>query len=92
MANVVKFPTPEERQAHLSGECKCMNCQHEWAGCMPVGVVDGLECPECGSFKGVSKYQCIRAGAHWQCGCGNEFFCLTPAGLYCPNCGVEVDG
>lgn len=44
-----------EREPHWAGECKCINCGHEWVGVGPSGVM-WIECPSCGLNKGSPKY------------------------------------
>lgn len=75
-----------DKRPYFEGECFCLDCKHKWVGIAPRGVV-WLECPKCGLVRGRFKYQIERAGHHWFCNCGNELFCVTPDGYYCPNCG-----
>lgn len=75
-----------DHRPHNSGVAVCMCCKHEWNACAPIGTTD-LECPKCHTMKGHFKFECARLAPHWQCVCGNFYFCIIPAGSYCPNCG-----
>lgn len=86
MSNIINLA---EYQSHISGEVICMVCKHEWIACAQVGTVD-LDCQKCGTSKGHFKYPCSRDEDHWTCRCGSVYFCITPGGYYCPNCGVDV--
>ena len=44
-----------ERTPHLSGEARCINCNHSWAAVAPVGAWQ-LECPACGTLHGLWRY------------------------------------
>lgn len=81
----------EERESnpHLNGSARCMGCQHRWVAASPVGVVSGLECPECGSMKGCLLHEVID-GDLYVCGCGNDLMRINPQGAYCANCGVTA--
>ncbi len=46
----------QERRPHWQGKCICLGCRHEWEGVGEVGCHTGLECPECGLEKGVTRY------------------------------------
>ena len=85
-----KEKEPED-EVTLSGEAHCMQCKHEWAASVPVGVT-WLECPECHSMKGMLKYTVQRDGLEWHCKCGCDLFKMTPDGFYCPNCGEWQTG
>jgi predicted RNA-binding Zn-ribbon protein involved in translation (DUF1610 family) len=82
----------EEQLPHNSGKAFCLICKHEWIAVAPAGVV-WMECPKCGSEKGIFKYACLREDdPHWTCHCGNDLFYVTPRGYYCPNCGEWQTG
>lgn len=89
MSNV----TPIKKDSHIAGEAKCLACQHEWVAVAPVGCI-GLECPKCGTERGVYKYPCLphKEEKIWKCNCGNFLFVVTPAGYFCPNCGEWASG
>ena len=92
MAEVVEFKSKaqieEDNIPHLSGTAVCMQCKEEWVAVVPAGTV-WLECPKCGSMKGLMKYSCERKDTmHWTCQCGSQLFHITQEGTYCPNCGT----
>lgn len=73
------------------GAVRCMNCSHEWQAAAPIGTLP-LECPSCGSMKGLWKHFYSRGFGDedrppFTCRCGCELFSITPRGIYCPNCG-----
>ena len=74
----------------LSGPMLCTGCRHEWIGACPMGMKDELECPECGSAKGVLKHAVVPE-VYWICPCGGELFYFTPEGVYCRECGLEAE-
>lgn len=77
MSNVVSLAAKrEEMTPHWSGEVRCLHCKNEWVGVGPVGLIDGLECPECELPKGVVK---------------NLFGpSVGDAVLQCSDCGAEI--
>lgn len=78
----------EPDEPHQEGPCLCMSCRHEWHGVAPAGTVD-LECPKCGTQKGVWIHPCFHANRpHWQCKCGNEFFTINDDRFVCAACGT----
>jgi Zn finger protein HypA/HybF involved in hydrogenase expression len=92
MSNVISIKKyKEECYPHISGECKCLDCGHEWVGEAPVGVCI-LECPQCQTLRGVHKYDISRDEPYWTCNCGNKLFFITPNGTYCPKCGESQVG
>ena len=76
----------KERDPHISGQARCMDCKHEWQAVAPVDTW-WLECPSCSLPKGrfIGTFQ--KSDRHWTCHCGNDLFHVAPAGIYCPNCG-----
>lgn len=89
MTNVIPFRSrtpvepPESANTHMSGPAVCLSCAHEWTMVAPsgtpvnaVGDQPGLECPACGSFKGVSKYFTRHVDCpSWRCTvCGSFIF------------------
>lgn len=73
---------------HIGGECVCLACGHRWAGVAPVGTFE-LECPECGTKKGVWDAWCLKNDTPWwQCDCGCDLFRVHSGGFYCANCGA----
>lgn len=91
---VTLFPPANDQQddgGWGEGKAMCGNCRHEWIAVSPIGALP-LECPECGSVKGMWKNWFSRGFGdeehpHWQCPCGCQFFAVTPYGIYCPNYG-----
>jgi hypothetical protein len=75
-----------ENSPHLSGKAHCMACGHEGVSVAPVGTV-WMECPACHGEKSLFTHGVEYPGKHWACACGNQFFHITPEGVYCPNCG-----
>ena len=92
--SVIPFQLPERADAHLAGEGLCIGCRHEWAAAAPVGVWQ-LECPACGTMKGVWRYP---VGADTDdilfiCACGCEaltaYMHERHFRLKCMSCGTE---
>lgn len=46
-------PKIEAKKPHLQGRAVCLACKHEWEAVTPVGCPDGLECPSCGTSRGI---------------------------------------
>lgn len=72
----------------ISGMAICLSCQNVWAAVAPAGT-QFLECPNCGTVKGIFKLPVEHQGEHFRCGCGNWYFLITPKRIYCPNCGED---
>jgi hypothetical protein len=94
MGEVVPFRKPEETEEHLSGEAKCLGCGEEWVAVAPIGVWQ-LECPKCGTMKGIFK---LFVGADdddlaYTCDCGGEaltaFYHKGQFQLRCMCCGID---
>jgi len=85
MGQVIALKKNED-DPYLSGDAHCMSCKHTWVAVCPVGTI-WLECPKCGSLKGLMDFKVIRDDARWTCNCGNNLFHVTMEGYYCPNCG-----
>ncbi len=82
----------QERTPHLSGEAKCIGCQHQWVAVAPIGAVM-LDCPVCSLPKGRMVNPCLHEGSTWVCACGNDLFRISPtAGVYCTNCADVQEG
>ncbi len=94
MSDIIDFAAAKEaRKAHASGHCYCMACSHEWMGVWPVGVTE-MECPECKSMRGRSKYDYAPAEGTvvFTCNlCGNQLFNLLADRVHCPGCGCQWD-
>lgn len=80
-----------EKQPHKAGPAHCIHCKHAWAAVALPGTV-WLDCPECGSEKGVFTGPCQSSATQlFECNCGNDLFRVHPEGIFCPNCGVWVN-
>lgn len=92
MSNVIDFAKAKEAQTpHASGTCYCMACRHEWVAVWPVGTTQ-MECPECQSMRGRSKYNYgpEEGALLWSCTtCENQLFNLLPDRVHCPGCGKQ---
>lgn len=87
MSNVISF-SREEKTPHLTGDAKCVDCQHEWVGVAPVCTI-WLECPSCFMMRGRFVNKVVKDRPHWVCNCGCDLFFATLDGFYCPNCGKD---
>jgi len=85
-----KAKEARETIEQLRGPAHCIGCQHEWEAITPVGVVSGLECPECGCFKGVMTHEVYDGDSGYMCNCGNDLMRINPQGAYCANCGMAA--
>jgi hypothetical protein len=91
---VVPFPSAVERSPHLAGEAVCIGCGYEWASVAPTGTWQ-LECPSCGTMKGVWRYPVGGAEGDmvFRCACGCEALTAYKRGalfhLKCMSCGTE---
>ena len=89
----------KREEPHLSGEAVCTGCGHEWVAVAPVGMTQ-LECPECGSSKGLFKHPFGPAEGElsYECSCGSDLFFIkktkhqASGAVYCRGCGVEAVG
>jgi Zn finger protein HypA/HybF involved in hydrogenase expression len=82
----------KEKNPHLEGKARCLDCKHEWEAVAPAGT-EWLECPECHSIKGRFVYHFEpETFTKWVCNCGNDLFYATPDGYFCPNCGEWQTG
>lgn len=95
MAEVVSLAAArEERTPHLAGEALCIGCHHKWEAAAPVGTWQ-LECPECGSMKGIWRNPIGAAigDSYFSCHCGCEALTAYLRGgrfyLKCMSCGTE---
>ena len=88
------FELKPKEDPHIAGNAVCLNCQRSWVAVAPVGSTS-LECPDCGTMKGVfvNPVEDVGAGVeHWRCGCGNYYLLMTRTRVYCPNCGETQTG
>lgn len=89
MADIIPFkcvPVEEVEAPHLSGECFCGACGHEFVGVMPVGLTH-IDCPKCKRIWGAMKHV-VEPSETWACNCGERMFWLTPKGAMCRKCGI----
>ncbi len=79
----------EDRQPHLAGEARCLQCGHTWAAVAPSGV-PLLECPSCHTLKGAWIGPVVPPDGEevWQCQCGADLFWVSRNGVRCPRCGL----
>lgn len=91
MGEIVDFPERTEANdddPYMHGPAICIGCRHEWEAVAPLGATQ-LECPCCGSFKGVWKHPAVDASRPiWECQCGNEFFAIHDDRIVCAACGI----
>lgn len=80
-----------ENGLKLEGEAQCLACGEHWVGSTPIGTT-WIECPKCGSERGVFRYPIEYMTKHWFCTCGGSLFYITPKGCYCPACGLYQKG
>lgn len=80
----------EEREPHIRGTARCLECSHQWEAVAPLGTFNLFECPECRTHKGVLTGPFVPE-LRLECECGNQLFFVTPEGYQCPRCGVEDD-
>lgn len=90
MSNIIEFKKPDESVPCIEGDAICLCCKQEWLCVAEVGIIE-LECPSCGSSKGVFKHMVLRSCDHFQCNCGNFLFHIAPQGIYCTNCATWVN-
>lgn len=92
MSNVIEFKPKGE--PHLSGEAVCIGCRHAWEATAPVGT-DNLECPSCGSMKGLFRYPVSAdvGDSLFVCQCGCEaltaYYRKGQFRIQCMNCGTH---
>jgi hypothetical protein len=81
------------QRPHLSGEAICKACDYEWVAVAPVGTIE-LECPECGTEKGLYKYSALPQDSKkiWVCNCGCDVFRVLVDGFICYMCGIRQKG
>lgn len=75
MGDVTAFPDRVKLDPHLAGKAKCLDCKSEWDFVAPVGTLY-LECPKCGTHRGVQQGPCDGAEDDdvWECNCGCTLF------------------
>ena len=80
----------EARQPHVGGPAKCLACGHNWLSVSPLPITYGLECPECGTHRGVYDYPLDepRGTIVLTCiYCGDTAWIITPDHARCIKCG-----
>jgi hypothetical protein len=91
MATILPFRRPQP--PHLRGLARCLACDVCWEAVAPVGVLAGLECPDCSLAKGVFVGLCDpEAAVRFVCDCGCDLFYILPHALQCLQCGVAAKG
>lgn len=92
MSNVVEFRRPDT--PCLEGLARCCACQHEWTAVAPHGA-QWLECPNCGTHKGLYRYACLPGEGDriFVCGCGCDvltaYLHQRLFRLRCVSCGID---
>ena len=94
---VLEFKRPGD--PHSSGEAICAHCKHEWVAVASAGQRN-LECPSCGSARGVFKWPFGPSVGDegYKCNCGCEDFFIMRRGmqasgiLFCRGCDPEATG
>lgn len=81
-----------ESEPSLSGEARCLRCNHEWPCDTPPGVVAEIECPECGREAGVLNATVAPDSDTplWICHCGSDVYRVLVDGVLCIACGVKT--
>ena len=75
---------------HNAGPAKCLQCGAEWDAIAPKDTVS-LECPECGTLKGVWKGFFDTPEPSFVCDCGNDLFFVGKQGIKCCKCGTDTN-
>lgn len=79
-----------EKQPHMTGDAVCLVCKAKWVAVVPTGTLC-LECPECGTMRGVLNGNPIPADKMlMECDCGCVHYNIRPDGrALCCLCGVS---
>lgn len=78
----------EEKQPHIEGPAICGGCKHTWQAVAPKKT-ENLECPSCGSFRGLWKYNIAPEYPVLQCpSCEGSVFMVSETGVFCIGCGT----
>jgi len=90
--NVVSFADKKlEKEPHIAGEAICGGCKHTWVAIAPE-VVQHLECPACGTHRGLWKYNFAPEWATLECPeCEGHVFMVSITGVFCIGCGTSAD-
>lgn len=77
-------------EPNLTGPARCVRCGHEWEAVVPQSTgFAQIECGNCGGEDtGFGMTLVKRGGAQWRCDCGCFAFGISPAEIYCLNCGM----
>ena len=98
MTNIITMQSKRSQKMipHLSGTATCLACSHEWVAVAPLSAFE-LECPECGTMRGVWHYPISMSKdyATWTCAindCGCQHMTIEvhkDGGYYiaCCKCG-----
>lgn len=92
MGEVVEL-NAKRRDPYLAGYAVCLACKHKWEFVAPVGSYE-LECPSCGSMRGVSSTHIYPDDGvpRFQCGhCKTQLWTIRPEGISCAGCGILID-
>lgn len=88
MSNVIDILS---RKPHLAGAALCLGCKHTWEAVEPVGTVS-LECPECGTDRGVMAGLAFPKDGAMVWTCNNDdntlFTKVVGQGWLCVVCGA----
>lgn len=88
MSNIISL---DEHRPHVSGEMKCMSCDHQFVGVVPAHRdLVGVECPKCGlhraEFDGAftfgEGYQVLVCNT-----CCGDVFRISTESYLCLKCG-----
>lgn len=67
----------------------CINCKHEFFIAHEPGQL-WYKCPSCHTEKATLRYEYMKPDPTLECTCGNKLFRITQKGVYCPNCGKDI--
>jgi Zn finger protein HypA/HybF involved in hydrogenase expression len=72
------------------GNAVCEACGNEFAAVAPASE-SVFPCPRCRTHRARWKFNFIKPGPHWACGCGSVTFRVAQTGVYCPQCGQDQE-
>lgn len=81
-----------EKQPHMAGSARCMNCGHTWAAVAPIGT-RRLECSACHTEQGAWVGAILpQEGVEFMvCDCGNDLWIARRDCLQCAACGLGAE-
>ncbi len=97
MGDVVSLkPENDDGGPWLSGQAKCLACNHAWTVVAPLGTYN-LECPNCKTTLGVLKHPVSPMDDEmiWICNCGSDIFSIVAGAdrvfrrMSCLKCGAD---